>query len=267
MLAAGFEMCEAGFTALDGIARAKRVRFEDQDEECALHEPNTRPHLLASIAPDVADADIDDDDNDMRLRLQHLVTAIGDAQVSLLRGLGALEPVLRAMPVPPCMVVTTEDDPAVMSLEDFIETDILLTLDSGCCDHICDIADAPGYAQVLHPSAGSRRGQRFIVGNGARVPNAGQVRLKMQSKDEAGVLMSSVFQVAEVTRPLMSVSRICDQDMVCIFEKTHARIVDKHGTEVSRFERDGGLYTCTMKLRRPDPLTETNSGSGFARPA
>ena len=91
--------------------------------------------------------------------------------------------------------------------------------------------------------------------------------MKMQSKDEASVLMSSIFQVAEVTRPLMSVSRICDQDTICIFEKTHARIVDKNGKEVSRFERDGGLYTCTMKLRRPDPLAEGNRGSGFARPA
>ena len=45
----------------------------------------------------------------------------------------------------------------------------------------------------------------------------------MKSKDEEGLLMSSVFQVAKITRPLMSVSRLCDQDMICIFEKTHAR--------------------------------------------
>jgi hypothetical protein len=81
--------------------------------------------------------------------------------------------------------------------------------------------------------------------------------------------MSSIFQVAEITRPLMSVSKICDQDMVCIFEKTHARILDGDGNVVARFERDGGLYTCTMKLRRPDDPspTEPDPGneSGFAR--
>ena len=75
-------------------------------------------------------------------------------------------------------------------------------------------------------------------------------------------VMSSVFQVAEITRLLMSVSRICDQGMACIFEKDHVRVVDKGGKTVARFERDGGLYTCTMKLRRPEP----NSTSGFARP-
>ena len=84
----------------------------------------------------------------------------------------------------------------------------------------------------------------------------------MKSKDENGFLMSSVFQVAEVTRPLMSVSRICDQDMVCIFDKDHARILGTDGNTVARFERDGGLYTCTMRFRRP----ESRNSASFARP-
>ena len=172
-----------------------------------------------------------------------------------------LDSVLDILPVS-ALVMTTEEDPSVMSLEDFVETDILLTLDSGCCDHIVDMADAPGYAAVLHPSPGSQRNQKFVVGNGDRVANQGQVKLRMKAKDEGGALMSSVFQVAEITRPLMSVSRICDQGMSCIFEKTHARVVDSEGKTVARFERDGGLYTCTMRLRRP----EARSESGFARP-
>ena len=53
------------------------------------------------------------------------------------------------------MIVTSEEVSAVMALEDFVGTDILLTLDSGCCDHIVDMADAPGNAAVLHPSPGS----------------------------------------------------------------------------------------------------------------
>ena len=100
-----------------------------------------------------------------------------------------------------------------MSLEDIVETDIFLTLDSGCCDHIVDMADAPGYAAVLHPSPGSQRNQQFVVGSGERVANRGQIKLRMKAKDEHGLVMSSVFQVVEITRPLMSVSRICDQDI------------------------------------------------------
>ena len=73
--------------------------------------------------------------------------------------------------------------------------------------------------------------------------------------------MSSVFQVAEITRPLMSVSRICDQDMACIFEKTHARVVDSDGNVVARFDCDGGLYTCTLRLQR----TEVRNGLDLVR--
>ena len=83
----------------------------------------------------------------------------------------------------------------------------------------------------------------------------------MKSKEDDGILMSSIFR-AELTRPLISVSRICDQGMSCIFEKTHARVVDGNGNIVARFERDGGIYTCTMRLRRPEARNEP----GFARP-
>ena len=76
--------------------------------------------------------------------------------------------------------------------------------------------------------------------------NPSQIKLRMKSKDDDSLLMSSIFQVAEITRPLMSVSRICDQGMSCVFEKTHARVVDGNGNTVARFERDGGLYTCTI---------------------
>ena len=102
-----------------------------------------------------------------------------------------------------------EEDPSVIAFEEFVKTDILLMLDSGCCDHIVDMADAPGYATVLHPSPGSERNQTFVVGNGDRVANIGQIKLRMKAKDEHGLLMSSVFQVAEITRPLMS----CTEDL------------------------------------------------------
>ena len=88
------------------------------------------------------------------------------------------------------------------------------------------------------------------------------VPIKFAAKDEHGLLMNSVFQVAEITRPLMSVSRICDQDMVCIFEKDHARVLDTDGNTVARLRRDGSLYTCTMKLRRP----EDRNDPSFVRP-
>ena len=68
----------------------------------------------------------------------------------------------------------------------------------------------------------------------------------------------SCFQVANVTRPLMSVSKVCDQGLRCIFDDERATIVDKKtGKEIATFERRGGLYIAKMKLKAP---------AGFTRP-
>ena len=81
--------------------------------------------------------------------------------------------ILDVLPIPCALITTSEEDPTVMALEDFVETDILLTLDSGCCDYFVDTAHAPWYDAVLHPSPGSQRNQQFVVGSGERVANKG----------------------------------------------------------------------------------------------
>ena len=71
----------------------------------------------------------------------------------------------------------------MLAVDDFAETDSLVTLDSGCCEHVLDLIDAPGYQDHLRPSQASMRGQNFVVGNGDRIPNEGQVELIMDTKD------------------------------------------------------------------------------------
>ena len=68
-------------------------------------------------------------------------------------------------------ITETEDD--VLATADWVDTEIEITLDSGCCEHVLDLSDAPGYASYLTESTGSKRGRHFIVGNGERVPNEG----------------------------------------------------------------------------------------------
>ena len=58
-----------------------------------------------------------------------------------------------------------------------------------------------------------------MVGNGQRVPNEGELHLNMEAD---GVPLQSVFQVAEITRPLMSVGRVCDQGLTAKFDKEKA---------------------------------------------
>ena len=158
---------------------------------------------------------------------------------------GPLDPDANLLPL------TTDDDEHLLPITDWQDVEIEITLDSGCCEHVLDVAEVPGY--IVSESPGSRRRQNFIVGNGSKVPNEGQVDLNLQANvDGQPTLLQSCFQVAEITRPLMSVSRICDQGLSCLFTDTEARICDKDGKTVCTFERRGGLYVTTMKLKRPD---------------
>ena len=147
----------------------------------------------------------------------------------------------------------------VMPVSEWVDKVIEITLDSGACDHILDMADAPGYANFLQESPGSKRDQLYIVGNGTEVPNEGQVALNLEAGPEGkSSLIKSIFQVAEITRPLMSVSRVCELGHKCIFDAEKADVMSKNGTLLCTFKRKGGLYVAEMKLKALD---------GFHRPA
>ena len=105
----------------------------------------------------------------------------------------------------------------------------------------------------MSESAGSKCGQHFVVGNGGKLANFGEWNLNLDAPKDGGInSVSSVFQVAQVTRPLMSVGHICDQGLTVTFDKLFAIVRDKSGSEVCRFARgSSGLYTAKMKLKAP----------------
>ena len=179
---------------------------------------------------------------------------IGEESAKVLDALDAMDSVAAQVRAhAECHVMTTDDeDPECLSM-DWVDTEIEICLDSGCCEHVMDLGDAPGYSTFLTESPGSKRQQKFIVGNGARVPNEGQLLLNMESSTTTGVMkLQSCFQVAEVTRPLMSVSRVCDQGLDCWFNETEARVIDKSGKTLVSFQRQGGLYISKMQLKPPE---------------
>ena len=56
----------------------------------------------------------------------------------------------------------------------------------------------------------------------------------------------------------MSVSQVCEQGFRCVFESTHALIVNPEGETVCRFEKEGQLFVAKMTLKAP---------GSFARPS
>ena len=94
------------------------------------------------------------------------------------------------------------------------------------------------------------------MGNGAPVPNEGQVCLNLEADIGEGEkkAVSSVFQVADLNRPLMSVSQVCDNGYKCVFEKDQALLLSPAGEVAGRFTRRAGLYVTTMRLKAPAPF-------------
>ena len=159
------------------------------------------------------------------------------------------------------MPVTTDDgmyDEVLLGDLEWQDLEIEITLDSGCVDHVVDAAEAPGYC--LFASPGSKRKQNFIVGNGAFVPNEGQIHLNMTA-DVGGIEQSlnSTFQVAKISRPLMSVSRICDQGLKCMFTDQTAQVLDKENNVICEFHRSGGFYVAAMKRKKPSEKDPSGS--------
>ena len=150
-------------------------------------------------------------------------------------------------------------DSAILSNE-WEDVEFEVALDSGSQDHVCDEVDCPGYSTEQSP--GSARGQCFIVGDGNRLPNLGQRPLNLEPMADANVALKSCFQIARVTRPLMSVGKLCDNGLEVVFNKTQAIVRDSEGVQVCVFERQpGGLYLGKFRLKSPD----LSKAPGFTR--
>ena len=100
------------------------------------------------------------------------------------------------------------DGQVLTGSQEWIDVEFEVALDSGCTDHVCSPNDVPGY--VIEDSPGSRVEQHFVVGTGARIPNTGQSCFNHESDGPIANAIKSVFQIAKVSRPLMSVGRICN---------------------------------------------------------
>ena len=134
-----------------------------------------------------------------------------------------------------------------MRLETDLEFEVVL--DSGSVAHAFSVDDVPGYR--VGESPGSRRGQEFLMGDGGLIPNLGQRSLNL-SDPTVGRDIQSVFQIAAVTRPLMSVGRICDEGHRITFDAVIAGVHANDGSDVCRFQRNGsGQYVAKLKLRSP----------------
>ena len=166
-----------------------------------------------------------------------------------------------------------DDDDLIMELEE--EVEVHVALDTGSVAHCVGPKDIPGSIRVKPPASGKIR--NFVGAGGDGIKNHGEALVQLVQED--GTIINSMFQVADVVRPLHSASQICDgteeKHHEVLFTREAAHVVPE-GTlsrllatinVIAKYPRRGGLYVAKMKARRPRPKPSPSaSRSSFARP-
>ena len=141
-----------------------------------------------------------------------------------------------------------------------------MVMDSGAAESVAPLDMAPWVSMMESP--GSRRGQTYVSASGEKLPNLGQKTLDAVTEEGRGA--KATFQVADVTRALCSISRVCDQGNRVIFESGGGWIEASDGRRTA-FKRENNVYV--MELYVHDPGMGAGGGevgdhqSGFTRPS
>ena len=99
------------------------------------------------------------------------------------------------------------------------------------------------------------------IGRRGRISNVGQQSVPVAL--ENGARTVATFQVADVSRPLMSVGRVCEMGNRVLFGAGGGYILNVSTGEATPFYKRDGVYVFTMWI---PPLQEAID-AGFARPA
>ena len=125
-------------------------------------------------------------------------------------------------------------------------------VDSGASDSVGPTGLAPWIK--TRDSEGSKRGQNFHTACGGEIPNEGEKAIPIVTRE--GRKGMANFQCADVSRPLMSVSRICDQGNCVVFTATGGYVVDKKGNKTV-FGRKNNVYVLDMWTKVEAVVEET----------
>ena len=128
-------------------------------------------------------------------------------------------------------------------------------VDSGASAPVAAPSMAPQVPIV--PSEGSKHGQKYASASKHKIKNLGQPHIKVCT--EAGDFTEVLFQVADVSKPLVSVSAICEMRNRVIFGKGGGVVQRLKTGKLTVFHRNSGIYVLDLWLL-------DSCDSSFARP-
>ena len=118
-------------------------------------------------------------------------------------------------------------------------------VDSGASVPVAPPSMLPNVA--VTPSEGSKRGQKFTSALKHKLQNLGEQRARAYT--EQGEQAEVLFQIADVSKPLVSVSAICERGNRVVFGRNGGIIQNMRSGSQTPFYRENGVYVLSMWLQ------------------
>ena len=115
-------------------------------------------------------------------------------------------------------------------------------VDSGASTAVAPPSMAPNVPIV--PSEGSKRGQKWTSASKHKLKNLGQQSI--HACTESGSMTDVLFQVAEVSKPLISVSALCERGNRVIFGRAGGVVQNIRTGRQTPFYRQNGIYVLSL---------------------
>jgi hypothetical protein len=123
------------------------------------------------------------------------------------------------------------------------KNEIEFTVDTGAEETVCNEDDGADFPII---QGGQESETVYIMPDGRQVKNKGEKHLKVKT-DEGGKFIVRT-QVTSVRKPLMAVSKVCDEDNSVVFHKDGGYIEHNVTKERTHFKRIGNVYILRLKL-------------------
>jgi hypothetical protein len=118
-------------------------------------------------------------------------------------------------------------------------------MDSGAAENVGPPSMAPMVSTLDSP--GSLRGTAYLAAGGERIPNLGQQTLNVVTNE--GHETQTVYQIAEVTRPLTAVGTTCDKGNIVVYGPGGGCIYHMGSGIQTNFARRGGIYELDLWMK------------------
>ena len=101
----------------------------------------------------------------------------------------------------------------------------------------------------IKPGVASKRGVKYEVANGTRIPNLGE--RKFVAHSEEGAARNITAQVCDVNKALLSVKKVVGAGNRVVFDESGSFIEDKRSGEKMWLREDNGMYMLKMYVKTP----------------